>query len=217
MNDQYVIDLEGLTVYEGENLLEEIDRKLGALRSEKYKVLKNAVNATAKKANADLIAKAQAEYTAKKAPLNKATTKKNATIAKPEATITVKGGMLEIRSFKTTVPKSGAKAKILQSGNLKTIQSQKGSRAKAFLTTFQSGHKAIVQRQDGQQYRVGDAIQRRKNKWGKNADMTRIKELMSVSYPIMVGGTKVLKKIAPGILADLKKNIQIEIRKVLGK
>lgn len=215
MNDQYVIDLEGLTVYEGENLLEEIDRKLGALRSEKYKVLKNAVNATAKKANADLIAKAQAEYTAKKAPLNKATTKKNATIAKPEATITVKGGMLEIRSFKTTVPKSGAKAKILQSGNLKTIQSQKGSRAKAFLTTFQSGHSAIVQRQDGEQYRVGEAIQRRKKKWGKNADMTRIKELMSVSFPIMVGGTKVLGEIAPGILADLKKNIQIEIRKVL--
>lgn len=215
MKDQYVINLEGLTVYEGENLLEEIDRKLGALRTEKYKVLKNAVNATAKKANADLIAKAQAEYTAKKAPLNKATTKKNATVAKPEATITVKGGMLEIRSFKTTVPKSGAKAKILQSGNLKTIQSQKGSRAKAFLTTFQSGHSAIVQRQDGEQYRVGDAIQRRKKKWGKNADMTRIKELMSVSFPIMVGGTKVLGEIAPGILADLKKNIQIEIRKVL--
>ncbi len=217
MKDQYVINLEGLTVYEGENLLEEIDRKLGALRTEKYKVLKNAVNATAKKANADLIAKAQAEYTAKKAPLNKATTKKNATVAKPEATITVKGGMLEIRSFKTTVPKSGAKAKILQSGNLKTIQSQKGSRAKAFLTTFQSGHSAIVQRQDGEQYRVGEAIQRRKKKWGKNADMTRIKELMSVSFPIMVGGTKVLGEIAPGILADLKKNIQIEIRKVLEK
>lgn len=47
--------------------------------------------------------------------------------------------------------------------------------------------------------------------------MTRIKKLMSVSFPIMVGGTKVLGEIAPGILADLKKNIQIEIRKVLEK
>ena len=215
MKDQYVIDIDGLTVYDGEYLLAEIDRKLGALRTEKYNVLKNAVNATAKKAKADLIAKAQAEYTAKKGSLSKATTQKNATIAKPEATLTVKGGMLEIRSFKTTVPKSGAKAKILQSGNLKTIQSQKGSRAKAFLTTFQSGHKAIVQCQDGERYKVGDAIQRRKKMWGKNADMTRIKELMSVSFPIMVGGSSVLGKLAPGIVDDLKRNVQIEIRKVL--
>ena len=82
MKDQYVIDIDGLTVYDGEYLLAEIDRKLGALRTEKYNVLKNAVNATAKKAKADLIAKAQAEYTAKKGSLSKATTQKNATIAK---------------------------------------------------------------------------------------------------------------------------------------
>ncbi len=217
MKDPYIIDIEGLTVYEGADLLKEIDRKLGALRTEKYRVLKNAVNATAKKAKADLIAKAQEEYTAKKGSLSKATTKKNATVTKPEATITVKGGMLEIRSFKTTVPKTGAKAKILQSGNLKTIQSQKGSKAKAFLTTFQSGHTAIVQRQDGERYKVGEAIQRRKRMWGKKADMTRIKELMSVSFPIMVGGSSVLGKLAPSIVEDLKKNVQIEIRKVLGK
>lgn len=217
MNDQYVIDLEGLTVYEGDHLLKDIDRKLGALRSEKYKVLKNAVNATAKKANADLIAKAQGEYTAKKGPLNKSTTKRNATLTKPEATITVKGGMLTLRSFKTSAPPTGAKAKVLQSGSLKTIQSKKGSRAKAFLTAFQSDHKAIVQRQDGQKYKNSSAIHRRKKMWGKHADMTKIKELMSVSYPIMVGGTKVLGEIAPGILENLKENIQIEIRKVLGK
>ena len=45
--------------------------------------------------------------------------------------------------------------------------------------------------------------------------MTRIKELMSVSFPIMVGGSSVLGKLAPGIVDDLKRNVQIEIRKVL--
>ena len=30
MKDQYVIDIDGLTVYDGEYLLAEIDRKLGA-------------------------------------------------------------------------------------------------------------------------------------------------------------------------------------------
>lgn len=217
MKKQYVINTEGLTVYYDSSLMAEIERKLGALSSEKYKVMKNAVNATAKKAKADLIAKAQEEYTAKKSPLNKATTTKNATVAKPEATITVKGEVLEIKSFKTTTPKSGAKAKVLQSGNLKTIQSQKGSRAKAFLVTFQSGHKAIVQRQDGEHYSDSAAISRRKAQWGSGTDMTRIKKLMSISFPKMVGGSSVLGKIGPGILDELKRNIQIEIRKVLNE
>lgn len=215
MKKQYVINTEGLTVYYDSSLMTEIERKLGALSSEKYKVMKNAVNATAKKAKADLIAKAQAEYTAKKSPLNKATTKKNATTAKPEATITVKGQVLEVRDFKTTTPKTGARAKVLQSGNLKAIQSQKEHRAKAFLATFQSGHTAIVQRQEGQQYTDSASISRRKAEWGAGTDMTRIKKLMSVSFPKMVGGSSVLGKIGPGILDDLKKNIQIEIRKVL--
>ncbi len=217
MSRQYIINAEGLTVYYDRSLMTEIERKLGALSSEKYKVMKNAVNATAKKAKADLIAKAQEEYTAKKGPLSKATTKKNATTAKPEATITVKGESLEIRSFKTVVQESGAKAKILQGGNLKTIQSQRGHRAKAFLTTFQSGHTAIVQRQEGERYSDSASIQRRKREWGKSTDMTRIKKLLSVSFPKMVGGSSVLGEIGPGILDELKRNIQIEIQKVLNK
>ncbi len=217
MKKHYIINAEGLEVYCDGDLMAEIERKLGALSSEKYKVLKNAVNATAKKAKNDLIAKAQEEYTAKKGPLNAATTKTNATTAKPESTITVKGEALEIRNFKTTVPKSGAKAKVRQSGNLKTIQSQKGNRAKAFLATFQSGHSAIVQRQEGERYTDSASIQRRKAAWGKGADMTRIKKLLSVSFPQMVGGSSVLGKIGPGIYDDLKRNVQIEIQKVLNK
>ncbi len=217
MKKQYVINAEGLEVYYDSDMMSEIEQKLGALSSEKYKVLKNAVNATAKKAKNDLIAKAQEEYTAKKGPLNAATTKTNATTAKPESTITVKGESLEIRNFKTTVPKSGAKAKVRQSGNLKTIQSQKGNRAKAFLATFQSGHSAIVQRQEGERYTDSASIQRRKETWGKGADMTRIKVLLSLSFPKMVGGSRVLRVIGPGIYDDLKRNVQIEIQKVLNK
>lgn len=217
MKKEYFINSEGLTVYYDSSLMTEIEKKLGSLSSEKYTVMKNAVNATAKKAKADLIAKAQSEYTAKKGPLGKATTMKRATAAKPEAVITVKGTPLEVRSFKTSANEAGVKAKILQSGNLKTIQSQKGSRAKAFIATFQSGHKAVVQRQDGERYSSSSAIERRKNLWGKSADMTRIKKLLSVSFPKMVGGSNVLGEIGPGIMDDLKKNIQIEIQKVLNK
>lgn len=217
MKKQYVINSEGLTVYYDSSLMTDIEKKLGALSSEKYNVMKNAVNATAKKAKADLIAKAQNEYTAKKGSLGKATTMKRATAAKPDAVIRVKGEPLEVRGFKTSANDEGVKAKIVQSGNFKIIQSQKGGRAKAFVTAFQSGHKAVVQRQENGRYSDSSAIKRRKEKWGKHADMTRIKKLLSISFPKMVGGSKVLGEIGPSIMDELKKNIQIEIRKVLDK
>lgn len=217
MKKQYFINSEGLTIYYDSSLMADIERKLGALSSEKYRVMKNAVNATAKKAKADLIAKAQAEYTAKKGALGKATTMKRATQAKPEAVIKVTGEPLEVRGFKTSVNNAGVKAKILQSGNYKTIQSQKGHRAKAFVTAFQNGHKSIVQRQEGEKYSDSNAIKQRKQKWGKHADMTRIKKLLSVSFPKMVEGSNVLGEIGPGIMDNLKRNIQIEIQKVLNE
>ena len=141
----------GLLVIEYDGaLVDAVGAALGDLKSQRFKVLKNAVNATAKQAQAALVDKAQAEYAAKKGPLKRAATIKKGTDSKPEATITVKGATLELREFKTSAPKSGAKAKILNSSTLKLIQSQKGSKAKAFLATFESGHSAIVQRQDGE-------------------------------------------------------------------
>ena len=125
----------GLLVIEYDGaLVDAVGAALGDLKSQRFKVLKNAVNATAKQAQAALVDKAQAEYSAKKGPLKKAASEiKKATDSKPEANIGVKGTTLELREFKTSAPKSGAKAKILNSSTLKLIQSQKGGRAKAFL------------------------------------------------------------------------------------
>lgn len=177
----------GLLVIEYDGaLVDAVGTALGDLKSQRFKVLKNAVNATAKQAQAALVDKAQAEYAAKKGPLKRAATIKKGTDSKPEATITVKGATLELREFKTSAPKSGAKAKILNSSTLKLIQSQKGSKAKAFLATFESGHTAIVQRQDGETYRRDGA--KRQAKYGRHIDMTRVKKLLSISFPKMVGG-----------------------------
>lgn len=205
---------QGLLVVEYDNaLLDAVTHALGDLKDQRFKVLKNAVNATAKQAQAQLVAKAQEEYTAKKTQLKKAATIKKGTDSNPEATITVKGATLELREFKTSAPKSGAKAKILTSGALKTIQSQKGSRAKAFLATFQSGHTAIVQRQDGQEYTTGYA--KRKSDYGAHADMTRIKKLLSLSFPKMVGGSAVLGELEPDIYDTLLANVSREIERVM--
>lgn len=204
----------GLLVIEYDGaLVDAVGAALGDLKSQRFKVLKNAVNATAKQAQAALVDKAQAEYAAKKGPLKRAATVKKGTDSKPEATITVKGATLELREFKTSAPKSGAKAKILNSSTLKLIQSQKGSKAKAFLATFESGHTAIVQRQDGETYRRDGA--KRQAKYGRHIDMTRVKKLLSISFPKMVGGSAVLGALAPDIYDTLLENVNKEIRRVM--
>lgn len=194
-------------------LVDAVAAALGDLKDQRFKVLKNAVNATAKQAQADLVAKAQAEYTAKKGPLKKAASIKKGTDSNPEATITVKGTTLELREFKATAPRSGARAKILTSGSLKAIQSQKGSRAKAFLATFESGHTVIVQRQDGETYRQEGA--KRQAKYGRHIDMTRLKKLLSISFPKMVGGSAVLGELEPDIYETLLANVSREIERVM--
>ena len=205
---------QGLLIVEYDGaLVDAVGLALGNLKGQRFKVLKNAVNATAKQAQADLVAKAQATYSAKKTSLKKAATIKNGTESNPEATITVKGETLELREFKTSTPKSGAKAKILSSSALKTIQSQKGSRAKAFLATFESGHTAIVQRQDGETYRREGA--KRQAKYGRHIDMTRIKKLLSISFPKMVGGSAVLGELEPDIYDTLLANVSKEIERVM--
>jgi len=204
----------GLLVIEYDGaLVDAVGHALGDLKSQRFKVLKNAVNATAKQAQKDLVERAQAEYTAKKGPLKKATTIKKGTDSKPEATITIKGATLELREFKTSAPKSGAKAKILNSSTLKLIQSQKGGRAKAFLATFESGHTAIVQRQEGETYRRDGA--KRQAKYGRHIDMTRLKKLLSISFPKMVGGSAVLGELGPSIYDTLLENVNKEIRRVM--
>lgn len=204
----------GLLVIEYDGaLVDAVGAALGDLKSQRFKVLKNAVNATAKQAQAALVDKAQAEYAAKKGPLKRAATIKKGTDSKPEATITVKGATLELREFKTSAPKSGAKAKILNSSTLKLIQSQKGSEAKAFLATFGSDHSAIVQRQDGETYRRDGA--KRQAKYGRHIDMTRIKKLLSISFPKMVGGSAVLGELEPDIYETLLANVSREIERVM--
>ena len=204
----------GLLIVEYDGaLVDAVATALGDLKDQRFKVLKNAVNATAKQAQADLVAKAQAEYTAKKGPLKKAASIKKGTDSNPEAMITVKGTTLELREFKATAPRSGARAKILTSGSLKAIQSQKGSRAKAFLATFESGHTAIVQRQDGETYRREGA--KRQAKYGRHIDMTRLKKLLSISFPKMVGGSAVLGELEPDIYETLLANVIREIERVM--
>ena len=55
-----------------ENMLAQVERKLGQMKSEAPKALKNAINQTAKQARKDLAIEAQKTYTVKTGRFNKA-------------------------------------------------------------------------------------------------------------------------------------------------
>ena len=82
---------DGMIRYEfDEAVLQTIEKALGDMKGQSRKVLKNAVNATAKQARSDLADKAKEEYMAKKSALNSSMKLGRATVSKPEATITVR-------------------------------------------------------------------------------------------------------------------------------
>lgn len=195
-----------------------IENALGNLKSESRKVLKNAVNTTARQSRKALADKGAKEFATKQRTINQSMSIDKATISRPEATISAVGTALELGEFKTSASVSGVKAKVRKSEPLKVIQSNKGNRAKAFLATFESGHTAIVQRQEGKTYKGAEGAQKRKEKYGSGADMTLVKKLLSISAPQMIGDEKaVFGVLRPDIYENLMDNIAKEIDKVLKK
>lgn len=181
--------------------LANIEKKLGSMKSEAPKVLKNAVNRTAKDARKDLIEEAQRTYVVKSGRFNKAAKITNATVGNLQAVINIKGAPLELHDYKSSPaspPVSGrrpsvTRAKVLASGGLKPLQ--KGS-LKAFVTRFASGHVSIGQR--------------------TGSKRTPIKKLMSNSIPTMIGNeNRVYGVVRPDIEKNLRENVEKQIRKVL--
>ena len=206
---------DGLIRFEyDEAMLHVIEMALGNLKGESRKVLKNAVNATARQARKDLVSETASVYTEKKAKINKTTKVKAATNAKPEATVNVKGPVQSLKEFKTSVSISGVKAKILQASVMKVIQSSRG-RAAAFPVKFESGHEDIAQRQIGEFYSRG--AKARRDKSVLHVDMTTIKTLFTNSTPKMRGGQEVFGVVEERIYENLMDNILAQIRKVVEK
>lgn len=181
--------------------LAEVEKKLGSLKSEAPKALKNAINATAKQARKDLATEAQKTYVVKSGRFNRAMTIKNATTGTLEATIKATGAPMELKDFKISpaTARTGAnrpnitKAKVLSSGSLKGLQ--KGG-IKAFVTKFRSGHASVAQR--------------------RGSARLPIKVLFSNSIPKMLGNEKkVYKVVKPTIEQNLQDNINKQVKKIL--
>ena len=105
-----------------EQMLEEVQAKLGEMKSKAPTVISRALNKTATTARVDLANKAQATYTVKSGGFKKDMTIRKASAGRLEAVIHSEGKPLSINKFKTTAPKkSGAKASIIKGGGLKQL------------------------------------------------------------------------------------------------
>lgn len=184
-----------------QNTLAKVEKKLGSLKSEAPKALKNAINQTAKQARKDLATEAQKTYVVKSGRFNKAMTIKNATQSSLEATIKATGAPMELKDYKVSpaTARTGAnrpdltKAKVLKAGSMKGLQ--KGN-IKAFVAKFASGHASVAQRRG-------------------NARLP-LKVLFSNSIPKMLGNEKrVYGVVRPTIEQNLQENIDKQVRKIL--
>lgn len=96
--------------------LQHVKNSLFLIEKKVPRVIKNAINHTAKWAKKELAAGMQASYTVKSAGLNSRIKIQNATMRNMCATIHVKDRTLTIGRFHTTAPKSGGKADIKKNG-----------------------------------------------------------------------------------------------------
>ena len=171
--------------------LRRVQTALGKIGKDAPKVICRAINKTASKSKTSLTEKARSVYTVKSGKFKSNMNIKRATYSRLEAEVLAHGKPLSITSFKTTAPKSGAKANIVKGNGLKVLDL--------------GGIKAFK----GRGKLNGQIYQRR----GKSR--FPIKKLSSNSVPIMIGNEKVYGQIKPQIESDLQKNIEAQIKFLL--
>lgn len=172
-------------------MLAQVEKKLGKMKREAPKALKNALNQTARQARTDLKNQVRKQYTVKAGKVSQAMRIQRATNSKLNATIFVKGKVLNITNYKTSTPKKGAKAQVVKDGGLKQIIGPKG------ITAFQGINDLLWQRRGKERY--------------------PIKPLKSLSIPKAVGSEKkVYGIVKPDIKKNLKANVNAQVRKILG-
>lgn len=171
---------------------------LDKLTTKAPSILKDSINAAGRKVRSQIIKDAQGRYAVK----NKSTLSKTAnggpklytaSVANLSAEIKSAGAMLDIMAFMTNpnTESGAAAAKVLNSGGYKSLEV---NGLKAFVTRFQSGHQAIVQRQ--------------------GEDRLPIKKLLSPAVPIMLGNEEIRARAEETAYSILFEEIQKRIDKV---
>ena len=158
-------------------------------------VLKNALNSTARKVRQQIIKDSKGRYALKeKKALQSESKILSASASTLEAAVLAKGPMRDIMDFMTQPnTDTAAAAKVLNSGAMKPLEA---GGLKAFITTFRSGHSAIVQR--------------------RGAERLPVKKLLSPAVPHMMGNEEVRAEAEALAYETLQREIGKRIEQLTG-
>lgn len=190
MNDQSVLQID--TDEELAKIMAKLDglpQMLGA-----PKILKNALNSTARKVRQQIIKDSKGRYALKqKKALQSESKILSASASTLEATVLAKGPMRDIMDFMTqpNTKTGAAAAKVLNESSMKPLEA---GDLKAFITTFRSGHTAIVQR--------------------RGAERLPVKKLLSPAVPHMMGNEEVRAQAEALAYENLQREIEKRIEQV---
>ncbi len=194
------------------NTLGQIETRLGRMQNQAPSVLKNAINQTAKQARKDLASEAQKKYTIKNAGFNRAMRLKAASVSNMEAVITASGAPIPLKNFRVSKAGGRVRAQVLKSGGLKELEV--GGR-KAFVNNI--ARKGQTRKRDTAKGGKGTQVKHMSVAQRLTEKRLHIKELYSNSIPIMIGNEdRVYGVVKPNIQDNLQRNIEYQIRKVLG-
>lgn len=210
--------------------LEQVEKKLNGMKQKAPKVLKLAVNDTARKARSRLAKEAQKTYAVKVGGFNRAMKIKLATNGNPVAIIRSTGKKIPLGKFayrrgtlgpekyfnptlhRTQVGKGGrgASAKQLKSSSFK---SDNGAKLKWFVAQMSSGHTGIFKRNAGVSRGKGNKNYAILKKMGVGSE---ISEIMGPSVPEMLGNEKrVYGIVEPYIMSDLKQAVNRHVARAI--
>lgn len=196
-----------------QDLLDKIKRRLGRMQGEAPKVLRNAVNQTAKQARRGLAEEAQRTYTVKKVGFNKEMRIRRASTGSPEAVITAEGSPLPLKDFYFSRSGGQIRVKVLRAGSLEPLE--KGG-IRAFVNNI--AKKGQTRKRDTRKGRKGSAVRHIAIAQREGRERLHIHERFSNSIPMMIGNEdRVYGVMEPRIQDMLQANIDREIEKVLGR
>lgn len=173
-------------------------KKLKGMETKAQRVLKNAINHTAKQARKSLMQGAQGRYAVKNAGFNSRIKIYNATNTNLSASVYARDRTLTLPRFHTTSPKSGVKSEVLKGSGLKEVISRKNGEIRAFRAKGGKAAGLIVQRRTEAKY--------------------PLKVLRSISVPKMLeivylgrGG------ISEALEPEIKRTFRDEVKKEIAK
>ena len=181
-----------------ESAIKWAQKKLKGMETKAPRVLKNAINHTAKQARKSLMQGAQGRYAVKNAGFNSRIKIYNATNTNLSASVYARDRTLTLPRFHTTSPKSGVKSEVLKGSGLKEVISRKNGEIRAFRAKGGKAAGLIVQRRTEAKY--------------------PLKVLRSISVPKMLeivylgrGG------ISEALEPEIKRTFRDEVKKEIAK